>query len=37
MITIEERFGIIQRLSRAVFETSVGTSDWTQDREALIH
>jgi hypothetical protein len=37
MITIEESIGIIQKVSRAGFETSVGISDWTQAREALIH
>jgi len=37
MITVEEQGGIIQKLLVAGFETSVGISDWTQAREALIH
>jgi len=37
MITIEETFGVIQKLLGAGFERSVGISDWTRAREALIH
>jgi len=36
-ITIEEATGIIQKVLVLGFETSVGISDWTQAREALIH
>jgi hypothetical protein len=36
VITIEGLTGIIQKLLGVGFETSVGISDWTQAREALI-